>query len=45
MTKPVYLPKPRRSMFWIALAEFSTLVALYGSIIALAVFARALMGV
>lgn len=45
MRKPVYLPKPGRSMFWVALAEFATLLALYGSIIALAVFARAIMGV
>lgn len=45
MNKFLYLPKPRRSMFWTALAEFATLLALYGSIIALAVFARAIMGV
>jgi len=32
-------------MFWVALEEFATLLALYGSIIALAIFARAIMGV
>jgi len=44
--KPVYIPPPRRrASLWLALAEFATLMALWGSIIALAVLARAVMGV
>lgn len=44
--KPIYIPPPRRrASLWLALAEFATLIALWGSIIALAVMARAIMGV
>jgi len=44
--KPVYIPPPRdpRSTFWLALAEFATLILMWGTILALAVFARAIMG-
>jgi hypothetical protein len=43
----IYIPPPRRqrTSLWLALAEFITLVTLWGTIIALAVFARAIMGV
>ena len=44
--KPIYIPPPRRHMrLWLALAEFVALIALWGGIIALAVLARAIMGV
>jgi len=43
----IYIPPPprQRTSLWLALAEFATLMALWGSIIALAVLARAVMGV
>lgn len=42
----IYIPPPRRrASLWLALAEFTTLIALWASIIALAVLARAIMGV
>ena len=47
MRKPVYVPKakPRRLDVWLALAEFATLVLMWGGMLILAVFVRALMGV
>lgn len=43
--KPVYIPPPRgRATLWLALAEFATLILMWGTILALAVFARAVMG-
>ena len=44
--KPVYIPPPRRprTTFWLALAEFLTLMLMWGTLLALAVFARAIMG-
>ena len=44
MRKPLYLPKPSRPVLWVALAEFVTLIALWGTIIAAAVFFRAVVG-
>jgi hypothetical protein len=42
----IYIPPPRgRASLWLALAEFATLIAFWASIIALAVMARAVMGV
>ena len=43
----IYIPPPprQRTSLWLALAEFATLIALWASIIALAVMARAVMGV
>lgn len=46
MRKPIYIPKhlnPRS--FWVAAAEFATLILMWGTILAIAVFARAIMGV
>lgn len=44
--KPVYIPPPRpRTRFWLALAEFLTLILLWGGLLILAVFIRAIMGV
>ena len=47
MRKPIYVPKakPRRTDLWLALAEFATLILMWGTIIAAAIFARAIMGV
>lgn len=41
----IYIPPPERPSFWLYLAEFCTLIALWGGIIALAVLARAVMDV
>ena len=43
----IYIPPPRRPRpdLWLAIAEFATLVTLWGTLIALAVLARAIMGV
>jgi hypothetical protein len=42
----IYIPPPRcqRTSLWLALAEFATLMLMWGTILALAVFARAIMG-
>jgi len=45
MRKPLYIPGPKRPDLWLALAEFATLVTLWGTIIAAAIFARVIMGV
>lgn len=47
MRKPIYVPKakPIKSDLWLAVAEFATLVTLWGTILAIAVLARAIMGV
>jgi hypothetical protein len=39
----IYLPPPKRPSIWPYLAEFATLMALWASIIALAVLARAIL--
>ena len=45
MRKPVYVPpsRPRRPNLWVALAEFATLILMWGTITAAAIFLRALM--
>lgn len=43
MRKPVYIPKPQRRSFWIAFAEFLTLMLMWGGFLVLAVFIRAMM--
>jgi hypothetical protein len=46
MRKPVYIPKALNPhSFWVAVAEFATLILMWGTILAVAVFARAIMGV
>jgi hypothetical protein len=45
MRKPVYIPGPKGLNLWLALAEFTTLVLMWGGMLILAVFLRALMGV
>lgn len=44
MRKPIYIPKPLNPRsFWVALAEFATLILMWGTLLAVAVFARAMM--
>lgn len=46
MRKPIYIPKPvNPRSFWVALAEFLTLMLMWGGMLVLAVFIRAMMGV
>ena len=39
----IYIPPPERPSFWLYLAEFVTLIAFWGGVIALAVLARAIL--
>lgn len=44
MRKPVYIPKPTSPRsFWVAFAEFLTLMLMWGGFLVLAVFIRAMM--
>lgn len=44
MRKPVYIPTPANPRsFWVALAEFFTLMLMWGGFLVLAVFIRAMM--
>jgi hypothetical protein len=43
MRKPIYIPKPANPRsFWVALAEFLTLMLMWGGMLVLAVFIRAM---
>ena len=50
MRKPVYIPKALskpfdKSLLLMSLAEFATLILMWGTLLAVAVFARAIVGV